>query len=75
VGKHAAAVALDAVFTLGDEAALISDAAKAAGLAETQNFASHEACAAHLKSILQPGDAVLLKGSRSTSMEKVLSHF
>ncbi len=75
VGRHAAAVALDAVFTLGDEAALISDAAKTAGLSETRNFGTHEACAAHLKSILQPGDAVLLKGSRSTGMEKVLSHF
>ena len=75
VGRHAAAVALDAVFTLGDEAALISDAAKTAGLSETRNFGTHEACAAHLKSILQPGDAELLKGSRSTGMEKVLSHF
>jgi UDP-N-acetylmuramoyl-tripeptide--D-alanyl-D-alanine ligase len=75
VGRHAAAQALDAVFTVGDEAALISEAAKASGLAETQNFASHEACAAHLKTTLQAGDAVLLKGSRSTGMEKVLNHF
>jgi len=73
VGAHAAALALDAVFTVGDEAALISEAA--AGKTETRNFPTHEACAAHLKTILQPGDAVLLKGSRSTGMEKVLSHF
>jgi UDP-N-acetylmuramoyl-tripeptide--D-alanyl-D-alanine ligase len=75
VGRHAAAQALDAVFTVGDEAALISEAAKASGLAETQNFASHEACAVHLKTTLQAGDAVLLKGSRSTGMEKVLTYF
>lgn len=75
VGRHAAAMTLDAVFTIGEEAALISDAAKAAGLSETRNFTSHEACSAHLKTILQPGDAVLLKGSRSAGMEKVLIHF
>jgi UDP-N-acetylmuramyl pentapeptide synthase len=28
-----------------------------------------------LKTTLQAGDAVLLKGSRSTGMEKVLNHF
>ncbi len=75
VGKHAAAMSLDAVFTVGAEAALISDAAKAAGLSESRNFTSQEACAAHLKTILQPGDAVLLKGSRSAGMEKVLTYF
>jgi UDP-N-acetylmuramoyl-tripeptide--D-alanyl-D-alanine ligase len=73
VGAHAGSLALDAVFTVGDEAALISEAA--AGQTETRNFSTHEACAAHLKTILQPGDAVLLKGSRSAGMEKVLSHF
>ena len=75
VGRHAAAMEIDAVLTVGDEAALISEAAKSAGLAEALHFNSHEACAAHLKAQLQPGDAVLLKGSRSTGMEKVLTHY
>lgn len=75
VGTHAAALGLAAIYTVGDEAAMISDAAKSAGQAETRNFSSHEACAAHLKSMLRPGDAVLLKGSRSAGMEKVLSYF
>jgi UDP-N-acetylmuramoyl-tripeptide--D-alanyl-D-alanine ligase len=75
VGTHAAELGLAAIYTVGDEAAMISEAAKAAGQAETRNFPTHEACAAHLKSILQPGDAVLLKGSRSAGMEKVLTHF
>ncbi|GEP42306.1 UDP-N-acetylmuramoyl-tripeptide--D-alanyl-D-alanine ligase [Brevifollis gellanilyticus] len=75
VGTHAAGLGLTAIYTVGDEAALISEAAKAAGQAETRNFTTHEACAAHLKSVLQPGDAVLLKGSRSAGMEKVLTHF
>jgi UDP-N-acetylmuramoyl-tripeptide--D-alanyl-D-alanine ligase len=75
VGIHAASLGLNALYTVGDEAALISQAASAEGLTETQNFQSHEACATHLKSILQAGDAVLLKGSRSAGMEKVLTHF
>lgn len=75
VGAHAAALGLAAIYTVGDEAALISEAARSAGQSETRNFTSHEACAAHLKAILQPGDAVLLKGSRSAGMEKVLSYF
>ncbi|GAA5148846.1 UDP-N-acetylmuramoyl-tripeptide--D-alanyl-D-alanine ligase [Prosthecobacter algae] len=75
VGQFAASLDLTALFTVGDEAAQISSAAKSAGLAETLNFPTHEACAAHLKKMLQPGDAVLLKGSRSAGMEKILSHF
>lgn len=75
VGIHAAGLGLGAVYTLGDEAALISDAARVSGQVETQNFPSHEACAAHLREMLQPGDAVLLKGSRSAGMEKILPLF
>jgi UDP-N-acetylmuramoyl-tripeptide--D-alanyl-D-alanine ligase len=75
VGRHAALAGIHAIFTVGDEAALISQAAEAAGLKESQNFPTHEACAAHLKALLQPGDVVLIKGSRSAGMEKVLTHF
>lgn len=75
VGQFAASLGLTALLTVGNEAAQISSAAKSAGLAETLNFPTHEACAAHLKKMLQPGDAVLLKGSRSAGMEKILSHF
>jgi UDP-N-acetylmuramoyl-tripeptide--D-alanyl-D-alanine ligase len=75
IGQYASGLGLTALLTVGEEAALISDAAKAGGMTETLNFLSHEECAAHLKKMLQPGDAVLLKGSRSAGMEKVLSHF
>lgn len=75
VGLHAASLGLNAVYSVGDEAALISNAAQSAGQTETQNFPSHEACATHLKEWLQTGDAVLLKGSRSAGMEKILTHF
>lgn len=75
VGIYAASLGLSAVYTVGDEAALISDAASVSGIPETHNFSNHESCAAHLKGMLQEGDAVLLKGSRSAGMEKVLIHF
>ncbi len=75
VGECAAACGLDAVFTLGDEAAQISDAASASRTAiQTQNFSSHVDCAKFLRGWLKEGDAVLIKGSRSAGMEQVLSN-
>jgi UDP-N-acetylmuramyl pentapeptide synthase len=75
VGRQAAALNLDAVFTVGSEASLISEAAAAAssGHQTAAHFPTHEACAAHLQSHLQAGDLVLIKGSRSSQMERVLA--
>lgn len=75
VGAFAGSAAIDAVFTVGAEAAWISDAAaeRNNGILH-RNFDSHEDCARFLKDWLQSGDAVLLKGSRSAAMERVLSH-
>lgn len=75
VGEFAASLGLSALISIGDEAAQITEAARAAGQPETHHFPSHETCAAHLKELLRAGDAVLLKGSRSAGMEKVLTHF
>ncbi|MCE9518925.1 MAG: UDP-N-acetylmuramoyl-tripeptide--D-alanyl-D-alanine ligase [Verrucomicrobia bacterium] len=76
VGECAAACGLDAVFTIGDEAVQISNAAAANHPAmQTRNFSSHVACATFLREWLKDGDAVLLKGSRSAGMEQVLTHF
>jgi UDP-N-acetylmuramoyl-tripeptide--D-alanyl-D-alanine ligase len=73
VGESVAKAALDAVFTVGDEAALISQtAAHGRPGIVSNNFVSHEDAAAFLRSWLREGDAVLLKGSRSAAMEKVL---
>jgi UDP-N-acetylmuramoyl-tripeptide--D-alanyl-D-alanine ligase len=75
VGEFAASLGLSAIYSVGDEGGMITDAARSAGHAESRNFADHETCAAHLREILQEGDAVLLKGSRSAGMEKVLNFF
>ncbi len=71
VGAYAAELGLDAVFTVGKEAALISDAA--ASVCHSENLPDHAGCAAFLHEWLKPGDAVLLKGSRSAGMEQVLN--
>lgn len=74
VGHQAAALGLDALFTVGIEADLISETASADNRElRTAHFPTHESCAAHLKTELHPGDLVLLKGSRSSGMERVLS--
>jgi UDP-N-acetylmuramoyl-tripeptide--D-alanyl-D-alanine ligase len=75
VGEYAGSLGLSAVYSVGPEGALISDAARGAGQTEARNFATHEECAAHLREMLREGDAVLLKGSRSAGMEKVFLHF
>lgn len=73
IGDYAAGLKLDALFTVGDEAGLISASASTA--IPTEHFATHNECATALKTYLRAGDVVLLKGSRSAGMEKVLTHF
>jgi UDP-N-acetylmuramyl pentapeptide synthase len=73
VGKFAADLGIDALFTLGGhEAEWISSAATGLSVC---HFPDHAACAAHLRELLREGDFVLLKGSRSAAMEKVITHF
>lgn len=77
IGQVADQLHLDALFSVGHEhAALISDTLKKQGsLVETAHFSSHEEAAAYLKKWLKKGDTVLLKGSRSTAMEKVFNAY
>lgn len=71
IGRAAAAAGLSLVLTVGDEAASIAEAAASAGT-ESLSFADHEEAAAWLKSQASRDDLILLKGSRSAAMEKII---
>ena len=72
VGRHAAGV-VDALFTVGDLASRISDAAHGCGLGAVEHIQSKDAAAAALVATLRPGDALLVKGSRALALETVVA--
>jgi UDP-N-acetylmuramoyl-tripeptide--D-alanyl-D-alanine ligase len=76
VGEFAARSGLSALLTVGSEEAdaIGRSAVKVSSDLPHQHFFDHRACAGHLRIWLQEGDAVLLKGSRSTAMEQVFTH-
>ena len=72
VGRELAEHGFAAVVTRGELAHHIAEAARTGGVPEVYECDSHEAAAAKLKEILQPGDTVLFKGSRGMQMEKII---
>ncbi len=76
VGEFAARMGLDAVFTVGDEAFTMGEAAsRVSHKTESRHFKNHADCSNYLIGWLKKNDAVLLKGSRSSGMEKILIPF
>ena len=72
VGREVAAHGFAALVTRGEMGEAIADGARGAGMEAVYTAASHEEAARILKEILQPGDAVLFKGSRGMKMEKII---
>ena len=70
VGRHAAQ-RCDALFTIGDLAAVIATAAREAGLAAT-HCATKDAAVEALRAALRPGDVLLVKASRALALETVV---
>jgi len=64
---------LEGLYLYGEATAHVADGAKAAGLKEerVRGFSSREELSEALAGVLQPGDVVLIKGSRSSRMEEV----
>lgn len=72
LGAEAAAAGIDYVLGVGELAAPITSGRESDSV---RHFESQEACAAFLKEHATAGDLVLVKGSRSSSMELVLTEF
>ncbi|MFA7250416.1 MAG: UDP-N-acetylmuramoyl-tripeptide--D-alanyl-D-alanine ligase [Dehalococcoidia bacterium] len=71
VGRRAAEV-VDALVTIGDEARVLGEAARGAG-APVQHAASRDEAEALLRTLMRPGDAVLIKGSHALALEAVVA--
>ncbi len=72
VGLRAADVA-DVVVAVGDLGRMIGQAAREAGHPSTFFAKDNAEAAAVIESIAQPGDVVLVKGSRGAHMEDIVS--
>jgi UDP-N-acetylmuramoyl-tripeptide--D-alanyl-D-alanine ligase len=69
IGERAAALDIDVLVTVGDAALAYADAFDG----ETHPVATPEEAAALLEEVARPGDRVLVKGSRSVGLERVLA--
>jgi len=72
VGRAVAELDFDYLVTVGDEARLIAEAANSAGLKRTREANTHEQAVEALLDYLKPGDLLLVKGSLSSSMDRVV---
>lgn len=72
IGRVVAELGVGQLFTVGQAASIITQAAKEAGLNRVLEFADVGAAAGALKNILKPGDLVLLKASRSSRLERIV---
>jgi UDP-N-acetylmuramoyl-tripeptide--D-alanyl-D-alanine ligase len=72
VGRMVAELEFDSLVTVGDEARLIAEAARSAGLKSTQQSDTHQQAIDALLDYLEPGDLLLVKGSLSSAMDRVV---
>lgn len=74
LGMAVAAAGFPMLCTVGeDESKLIAAGARAANATtEVHSFSTHAECAAFLARMATPSDLVLIKGSRSAAMEKII---
>jgi UDP-N-acetylmuramoyl-tripeptide--D-alanyl-D-alanine ligase len=75
VGETAATLGVDQLITIGDAAELIAEGARSAGLNKVFSAPSTGEAAKLLGDIAEPGDLVLIKGSRAARTEKVIEQF
>ena len=73
VGRAVAEYEFDHLVTVGDEARLMAEAAHSAGLKSTRQAETHEQAVKALLDYLEPGDLLLVKGSLSSAMDRVVA--
>jgi UDP-N-acetylmuramoyl-tripeptide--D-alanyl-D-alanine ligase len=71
IGRRAAELGLDQLFTVGRWARETAVAARSAGLANVCAFADADALVIELKKFIQAGDLLLLKASRAAGLERI----
>lgn len=72
IGHEVQKLGLDQLLILADPAEAEA-MAQGAGPVPSQQFASHDELAQHLRHVMQPGDRLLFKASRSVAMDKVIA--
>ena len=72
VGRAVAELAFDYLITVGEEARLIAQSASTAGLRWTREAETHAQAVEALLDYLEPGDLLLVKGSLSSGMDRVV---
>lgn len=75
VGQVASDLGFDCVISVGDEASLIAEEAWRGGVAKVVKAPSCEEAVKALRDFVHAGDLVLVKGSRSSRMERVIEGF
>jgi UDP-N-acetylmuramoyl-tripeptide--D-alanyl-D-alanine ligase len=77
VGRVAAQEGIDCLIAVGEFAGNVLEGAQSAGMPHecSREAASHREAAQLLRELTQPGDVVLIKGSRGMKMEKILEEF
>ncbi|HEY2123962.1 MAG TPA: UDP-N-acetylmuramoyl-tripeptide--D-alanyl-D-alanine ligase [Chthoniobacterales bacterium] len=75
VGEEAATVGIDYLIAIGERGALIAEAARKSGLAQSTAVPDVTAAAELLSTMVKPGDLVLVKGSRLARTERVMEVF
>jgi UDP-N-acetylmuramoyl-tripeptide--D-alanyl-D-alanine ligase len=73
-GKHVKRYSWDVLITVGSLSQHMAASALQAGMHETQiaSFENSDEAANHVASLLEPGDLVLVKGSRGTRTDKIV---
>lgn len=72
VGEIAAREHIDCLVSVGEEAGWIADEAWRGGVEKVVRVASTDEATKALRELAKPGDVVLIKGSRSAKMERIV---